>query len=80
MLTKVQRWGNSLGVRIPRSYAAEAEVEAGSTVDIAVRNGDLVLSPVRRRRYALSAMLEQVTDQNRHEEVSTSAPVGREVW
>jgi len=80
MLTKVQKWGNSLGVRIPRSFAAEAEVEAGSTVDISVRNGDLVVRPVRRRRYALSPMLEQVTDENLHEEVITGAPVGREVW
>ncbi len=80
MLTKVQKWGNSLGVRIPRSFAVDAEVEAGSTVDISVRNGDLVLSPVRRRRYALSAMLEQITDENLHEEVITGTPVGREVW
>jgi len=42
MLTRIQKWGNSLGLRIPKSFAAEVEVEAGSTVDIRVENGDLV--------------------------------------
>ena len=38
MHTKVQKWGNSLALRIPRSFAAEAQVEEGSTVDVSVEN------------------------------------------
>ena len=41
MQTKVLRWGNSLGIRIPRSFASEARVEAGSSVDISVEDGTL---------------------------------------
>lgn len=80
MLSKVQKWGNSLGVRIPKSFAAEAHVEAGSIVDISIENGGLVIRPVRRRKYALSELLNGITSQNLHQEVSTGKRVGQEAW
>ena len=80
MVTKVQKWGNSLGLRIPKSFAAEAQVEAGSMVDISVEDGGLVVRPVRRRKYVLSELLRRVSSRNRHDEIETGEPVGREVW
>ncbi len=80
MLTKVQKWGNSLGLRIPKPFAAEARVEAGSAVDISVADGGLVVRPVRRPKYALSELLGKVKPQNLHAEIVTGEPVGREAW
>jgi antitoxin MazE len=80
MQTKIQKWGNSLGVRIPRAFAAEAEVDAGSAVDISVEKGSLRIRPVRRRRYALRELLRKITPRNVHEEVATGLAVGREAW
>ena len=80
MLTKIQKWGNSLGLRIPKSFASEASVEAGSTVDISIEDGGFVVRPVRRPRYSLDELLRQVNARNRHGEVSTGDSVGREVW
>lgn len=79
MQTKVQKWGNSLGVRIPRSFAAETRVEAGSTVEISVEKGSLRIRPVRRR-YSLRELLRKVTSRNLHKEVGTGVPLGRETW
>jgi antitoxin MazE len=78
--TKIQKWGNSLGLRIPRSFAAEAGVAAGSDVDLSIRNGDLVVRPARRRKYRLSDLVRKITPKNLHGEVCAGAPVGREVW
>ena len=80
MVTRIQKWGNSLGLRIPRAFAAQVEVEAGSAVDICVENGELIIRPVRRRQYVLSEVLEGVTPGNLHEEISTGDPVGTEAW
>ena len=80
MQTKIQRWGNSLGLRIPRSFAEEAGVEAGSQVDLSVRDGDLIVRAARRRTYRLRELLQKVTTKNLHEEVETGGPIGREVW
>jgi len=80
MQTKVQKWGNSLGLRIPKSFAQEAGVEAGSEVDLSVENGDLIVRPVRAPSYRLKDLLQGVTRKNIHEEVEFGDPVGREVW
>lgn len=80
MQTKIQRWGNSLGLRIPRSFAEEAGVAAGSFVDLSLRGGDLVVKPARRRTYRLKDLLAKITARNLHGEVETGGPVGREVW
>ena len=80
MNTKIQRWGNSLGLRIPRSFAEETGVEAGSQVDLSVRDGDLVVRATKRRTYRLSELLEKVTAKNLHAEIDTGEPHGRELW
>jgi antitoxin MazE len=78
--TRIQKWGNSLGLRIPRSFAQEAGVGPGSEVDLSVKNGDLVIRPARRRRYHLKDLLRRVTAKNLHGEADTGQPVGREAW
>lgn len=80
MLTKIQKWGNSLGLRIPKAFAAEARIEAGSTVDLSVKDGEFVVKPIRRRKYDLRDLLEVINSRNLHCEVETGEPVGREAW
>lgn len=80
MRIKIQRWGNSLGLRIPKSFAQRAGVEAGSTVNLSIESGDLVVKPMQRRRHRLSDLLEGVTSGNIHHGVDTARQVGREIW
>jgi len=80
MQTRLQKWGNSLGLRIPKSFAAEVGVEAGSEVDLTLREGELRVRPLQSRRLSLGALLRKVTAGNRHEVIETGEPVGREVW
>ena len=79
METKVQRWGNSLGVRIPRSVAAGAGLRAGTSVDISAEDETVVIRAVNRSRYRLSELLKRVKRSNLHETVDTGVAVGREV-
>ena len=80
MVTKVQKWGNSLGLRIPKACAEEARVRAGSAVEISVQKGVLVVRPVGRRKYRLVELLKAVKPNNLHREVGWGGPTGREVW
>jgi antitoxin MazE len=68
MRTKVQKWGNSLAVRIPRSFAEEVQVAAGSTVTLSVERGGLMIRPVSRRTYRLSDLIERIRRENLHGE------------
>jgi antitoxin MazE len=78
--SKIQRWGNSLGMRIPKVLAEQAGVEAGSEVDLSVEDGDLIVRPARLPRYHLKDLLRGITAENVHEEVETGEALGREVW
>lgn len=80
MRTKVRKWGNSLGVRIPKAFAEEAVLGEGSAVDVSVSEGRIVVTPVAARRYTLDTLLAGVTRENRHAEITTGRPRGREVW
>jgi antitoxin MazE len=79
MLTRVQKWGNSLGLRIPQSFAIQAHVAVGTAVDIAVEKGNLIVRPVHQQ-YRLSDLLKGIAAKNLHAAVATGARVGREVW
>jgi antitoxin MazE len=80
MRTKVQRWGNSLAVRIPKAFAEDMGLEEDTPVEIGVVEGDLVVSPPPARTFTLARLLAEVTEENRHHEVETGPPVGAEVW
>jgi antitoxin MazE len=80
MVTKIQKWGNSLGLRIPKSFAKEAGVEEGSAVDISIQGDRIVIKTVRPTRYELDDLLSRVRKDNLHDEIDTGEPIGREVW
>jgi antitoxin MazE len=77
---KIQKWGNSLGLRIPKAFAAEVGVGPGSSVDLSVRDGDLVVRPLKADALRLSDLLARVTPSNVHAEIPTGPAVGNEVW
>ncbi len=80
MITKIQKWGNSLAVRIPRSVAQDTHLSSGNAVDVAAQDGQIVIAPARRARFRLDELLKGVTTQNRHCEYDSGAAVGREAW
>ncbi len=80
MKTRVQKWGNSLAVRIPKSFAAEIGLAEDLAVDISVSEGRLVVQPQSEEPLRLDDLLRGITAENRHGEWETGPPVGREVW
>ena len=80
MRMKVQKWGDSLAVRIPKALAEAAGLEFGSEVELRVEDGCLKIYPPRAPRYTLEALVAQITPENRHEEWDIGPPVGKEIW
>jgi antitoxin MazE len=80
MRVQVQKWGNSLALRIPKSFAAETALASGADVDLTVDAGRLIITPVRKQRYTLDELVAGITPENRHAEVDTGASVGNEAW
>ena len=80
MLTRIQKWGNSLALRIPKAFAADTHLEQNSVVDVSVVDGKIVVRPAAETVYTLDELLARVTEENIHREVDTGPAVGNEVW
>ena len=80
MKTRVQKWGNSLALRIPKSLATEVGLQIDSPVDMSLVKGKLIIAPIAKRKLTLKALLVQVTDDNLHHEADTGPAVENEAW
>lgn len=80
MLVKVVKWGNSLGLRIPKAFADHLQVSDGTMVDIMLENGRIAIRAVPQPAVTLDELLAGITESNLHGEIPTGGPVGREVW
>jgi len=76
----VQKWGNSLALRIPKPFATEIGLQRNSTVEVSLVEGRLVIVPVVESALTLEHLLAQVTEGNLHGEIETGPAVGREAW
>lgn len=77
MQTVVQKWGNSLGLRIPSLWAKDNNVRSGSKIEVIVEKGKITILPQKK---SLDDMLAMVSPENIHSEVSTGNAVGKEEW
>ena len=80
MVVKIQKWGNSLALRIPKAFTREINIEDGSKVNLVLKDGKLMIIPMELKHYKLSELLLQIHANNLHGEVDTKGPVGKESW
>jgi len=80
METRVQKWGNSLALRIPKPLADEVGLRENSPVELWLRDNTLVIAPVVKPAFDLTQLLAQVTAENLHREVDSGPAVGGEAW
>lgn len=80
MLTKVQKWGNSLALRIPKAFALDAKIENDSIVEVSYVDGQIVIKPVETPKWTLEELLAGVDVENIHSETETGSSVGNEAW
>lgn len=80
MQAKIQKWGNSLALRIPKSLADETGLNTDSPVEIRVIDGEIHIIPIEEPFYDLDTLLDAITPDTLHGEIDTGNPVGKEVW
>ena len=80
MLTKIQKWGNSLALRIPKAFAADAQLENDSLVEISLVDGQIIIKPVPGSNWTLEQLLAGVNEDNLHHEIDFGPAVGNEAW
>jgi antitoxin MazE len=82
MIAKIKKWGNSQGLRLAKNVLEDARLGVGDEVDIAVREGAIVIAPIRkiRGRHSLEDLVSQIPKDYHSSEVKWGEPVGKEAW
>ena len=82
MITKIQKWGNSQGLRLSKTLLADADIKVGDSVDVTMHEGALVVTPVRRVRggHDLRALVRRIPKDHTSQELDWGARFGREAW
>lgn len=82
MVTKIQKWGNSQGLRLPKQVLEDARIAVGDDVDVTTRDGMIVIAPARRVRgkQSLKELVSSIPENYEPEEMDWGEPVGKEVW
>ncbi len=80
MQTRIQKWGNSLALRIPSAFAEEIGLSENSEVNLSLKEGGITITVAAKEKWSLEELLSRVTEDNRHREWETGAFEGSERW
>lgn len=82
MLTRIQKWGNSQGLRLAKNLLKDANLGVGDEVDVSVKEGIMIVAPARRirGRYALKELVARIPENYKTSEIEWGEPVGKEEW
>jgi antitoxin MazE len=82
MLAKIQKWGNSQGIRLAKNLLADAQLDIGDEVDINVKDGIMLVTPAKRirGRHNLKDLVSRIPENYQSGEIDWGEPVGKEVW
>ncbi len=82
MLSKVQQWGNSQGIRIPKSLLHDSQIKVGEEVDISVQEGKIIIESINKvhGRYDIKELVAKMPKDYKPQEEDWGEPIGQEVW
>jgi antitoxin MazE len=82
MVTRIQKWGNSQGLRFSKDLLEEAQIAVGDDVQVSVRGGRIIVEPVTkvRGRHKLKDLIAKLPRKSRAKEMDWGRPVGKEAW
>ncbi len=79
MLAKIQKWGNSQGIRIPKVFLKESHITVGDEIDISLNEGNIIIKP-KVKKYDIKDLVAGMPKDHKPEEINWGPPVGKEEW
>lgn len=79
MTTKIQKWGNSLAIRIPKSLAESSQIREGSEIKLSLEHDKIIVTKKDKPKYTLKDLVSKISKSNIHEEISFGSPAGKEL-
>jgi antitoxin MazE len=82
MQTKIQKWGNSQGLRLSKVLLKEIHAMIGDEVDVYTHEGKIIIEPIKQAhgKYNLKSLIKKIPENYKAEEIDWGNPVGKEAW
>lgn len=80
MRIKIQKWGNSLALRIPKAFAFQSKIREDEYVNLTLEENKIVIESVEEKKYSLKELLSGINKTNLHNEINFGKKVGAERW
>ena len=80
METTIQKWGNSLAVRLPRSITQQCSLHVGDRVAVRGVGSGVSIRHIRQSDFTLEELVNKITPRNIHKKLEWGEPRGRELW
>jgi antitoxin MazE len=80
MVSKVQRWGNSQGLRLAKHVLKSADISVGDDVEVIPQEGQIIIKKVSKRKFDLAELVSRMPRNYKAREESFGKPVGKEEW
>ncbi len=80
MRIKVKKWGNSLALRIPKTFAFQSKIREDEYVNLILEGNKIFIEPVDEKKYSLKELVSRIDKTNLHSEIDFGKPVGNEKW
>jgi antitoxin MazE len=80
MTARVQKWGNSQGLRLPKHILESADIGVGDEVQVISQEGEIIIRKAPKRKFDLVEMVSRMPRNYKPREESFGKPVGKEEW
>jgi antitoxin MazE len=80
MKIKIQKWGNSLALRIPKAFAFQSRIKEDGYVSLTLDDNKIIIEPVEEMEYKLDELVAGIKKTNLHEEIDFGKREGKENW
>ena len=80
MRIKIQKWGNSLALRIPKAFAFQSKIREDEYVNLILDKNKIIIEPIKEEKYSLKELVSGINKSNLHREIDFGEQVGNEHW
>ena len=80
MEARVQKWGNSAGIRIPSSILKSLNIKTNDILNIIQEDDKIIISIPKKKTISLSDRFKEYNGKNLAKDFSWDENIGRELW
>jgi len=80
MRIKIQKWGNSLALRIPKAFAFQSKIRQDEYVNLTLKDNKIIVEPENEKEYTLKELIAGINKSNLHSEIDLGKKAGNEYW